>query len=407
MLMGVVALGLNSLIPRLLAYWQLHGAATGFANYALCMVGPTGPVLLKDRPGEFWRLVRRRLVAAPAEARPFAACSPLLEAFPEAAQRLPVHQARAEEFREYATLRSTSRASLSLGDLQVTSARLEELADAARPFAAADYAELVVASRTARGAPHPVELPKPTEGHGLPALTHGYSASSTSDGGYLLVSGVGDNLRAFHSVDGGTSWSPAPAHTAAARAGAGRCSVSPDAPAFKLTLGHDQLRIESWRAAESEASFVLGAAGSQLLGFACDRAAALAIVQEPGQPRPVLRLCPHLGRCRDLNLPAELREAIRPEASLAVARVRGVAVLAMAHQGIVRVVSSRDDGETWTPSVVAYDHEEHAHLSRAQQVPARLLALDDRVLMYAGSAQPRSGYPVLVSDDYGASWQTP
>jgi hypothetical protein len=371
------------------------------------MVGPTGPELLKEQPVKFWRLVRRRLVASPADARPFAACTPLLEAFSEAAQRLPLHQAKAEEFREYATLRTKSRVSLSLADLLVTSDRLEELARAARPFAAVDYSALVVASRTARGVPHPVELPEPAEGHGLPALAFGYAASSTSDGAYLLVSGRDDELRAFRSEDGGTSWSPVLTDTAAVRAGAGRCSVSADAPAFRLSRGGDQLRIESWRASELETSFVLTGADSQVLGFACGRDAALAIVHETLQPRPVLRLCPHLGRCRDSSLPAELRDGSRPGARLAVARVHGVSVVSMAYQGIVRVVSSRDDGETWTPSVVAYDREEQVHLRYGQHIPEQLLVLGDRVLLYSGSGQPRSGYPVLSSDDYGASWRTP
>jgi hypothetical protein len=407
LLIGAVGLGLNSLIPRVLAYWQLHDAATEFANYALCMVGPTGPELLRHEPGEFWRLVRRRLVAAPRETRPFAACTPSPEAFSEAVAHGPAHQARAEEFGEYAALAVKGPASLSLRDLRVTDGRLQELARAARPFAAADYSELIVASRTARGVAYPVALPRPALGHGLPPVDLGYSALNATEEGYLLVTGRDANLGAYRSRDGGTSWAPVDADRAGVRDAAGRCSVGGvSAPAFRLSVDAEQLWVQSWRDGERETNFPLAPADSRLLGFACDREAALAIVSEGGQARPVFRLCPHLGRCRDLNAPTDLVDGPGPDTELSVARVRGVAVIAMAHLGIVRVVSSRDDGETWTPSVVAYDAGDSSAPAASRSTPWRLLGLDGRVLLYAGSEHSDATYPVLVSDDYGASWQT-
>jgi hypothetical protein len=406
LLVGAVGLGLNSLIPRVLAYWQLHDAATDFANYALCMVGPTGPDLLRHEPSEFWRLVRRRLVASPREARPFAACTPSPAAFSEAVAQAPAHQAKAQDFGEYAALTQQGAGALSMRDLRVTTTRLEELARAARPFAAVDYSELVVASRTARGVAYPVALPRPASGHGLPPLDLGYSALSATEEGYLLVTGRGANLGAYHSRDEGTTWASVDVDAAEVREGAGRCSVGGvSAPAFRLSADAEQLWVQSWRNGESETSFPLSPADSRLLGFACDRAAALAVVSGSGQSRPSFRLCPHLGRCRELKGPVDLVEPLAPDTSLSVARVRGVAVIAMARHGIVRVVSSRDDGETWTPSVVAYDAAEYAGPGAPRQTPSRLLGLDDRVLLYAGSERSDASYPVLVSDDYGASWQ--
>src|SRR5687768_5922771 len=61
--------------PRARALWRLHAAAATFGDYALCMVGPTGPTLLRDDPPQFWKLARRRLVAAPSDARPFEKCA--------------------------------------------------------------------------------------------------------------------------------------------------------------------------------------------------------------------------------------------------------------------------------------------------------------------------------------------
>jgi hypothetical protein len=99
-----------------------------------------------------------------------------------------------------------------------------------------------------------------------------------------------------------------------------------------------------------------------------------------------------------------VRDAIDPTAVFSAARVRGVTVLAVSLLGIVRVFSSRDDGETWTPSVVAYDREEYRGEGPARRTPTQLLGLDGRVLLYAGSDAAHSTYPVLASDDFGASW---
>src|SRR5262245_61778297 len=67
-------LGVSWTLPRMRAALTLYTAATAFADYALCMVGPTGPSLLRDNPGEFWRLARRKLVSAPPEDHPFKKC---------------------------------------------------------------------------------------------------------------------------------------------------------------------------------------------------------------------------------------------------------------------------------------------------------------------------------------------
>src|SRR6188508_3229151 len=80
-LLLAAGLSLRSLGGRALAFWQLHGAAADFASYAACMAGPTGPELIGQRPDEFWRLVRRRVVAARPESKPFAACLPSLDAY--------------------------------------------------------------------------------------------------------------------------------------------------------------------------------------------------------------------------------------------------------------------------------------------------------------------------------------
>jgi hypothetical protein len=71
----------------------------------------------------------------------------------------------------------------------------------------------------------------------------------------------------------------------------------------------------------------------------------------------------------------------------------------------VRVYSSRDDGQTWTPPVVAYDASEVPEFASAG-VPTRLLSLGNRVLLYAGAEREHPSYAVLASDDFGASWHS-
>src|SRR5262249_1039148 len=73
---------------------------------------------------------------------------------------------------------------------------------------------------------------------------------------------------------------------------------------------------------------------------------------------------------------------------------------------VVRVTSSRDDGESWTPLVVAYDRAEQPAARAREAVPERLLALGGRVLLY-GAPSPAGDYPLLASDDFGASWHAP
>jgi hypothetical protein len=74
---------------------------------------------------------------------------------------------------------------------------------------------------------------------------------------------------------------------------------------------------------------------------------------------------------------------------------------------LVRTVSSRDDGVSWTPFIVAFDREAHSELRVHVSEPTRLLSVGKRVLLYGGAPKPTMTYPVLVSDDLGASWRRP
>lgn len=407
LLLVLLSLGLCGrwFAPRALAYWQLHNAATGVADYALCMVGNAGPELLWQRPTEFWRLVRRRLVASPAETRPFAACLPSPDAFPDAAERRRFHQARARDFSEYASP-ATFEAAYSLEDLKVSAQRIDELARAARPLLSKDPRELMQPSLRARSAPLLFELPLPALGRGLPAADLGYAAVKQLGSGYLLATGRDANLAAYWSRDGGRSWSPTSADDLEAELRLGSCSVANAPSSFRLSVNGDMLQLESWHKGQLASTASLASAEQRLLGFSCDAEAAVAILSDEARREPAaFRLCPALGRCRELSVPETIRARSASVLGLSLARARGATIVAASRAGIVRVYSSRDDGQTWTPPVVAYDASEAADFASAG-VPTRLLSLGDRVLLYAGAEREHPNYAVLASDDFGASWQS-
>jgi hypothetical protein len=381
------------------AYWRLHATATQFGNYAACMVGPTGPELLRDRPSEFWQLVRRRIVAASPEARPFAPCVPALTAF-AGSERRAAHEAKAGDFREYAPLRSEGRPALELGDLEVTSAPLRELSTAAWPFTPKNLDALVRPERTAKVAAHPVQPAKPARGRGLPAAELGYSALGAAGSSYLLVAGQGANASAHRSDDGGLSWVETDAGEPAAAALEGLCSSGEGKIRFRLRHTGRELSIESWIDGVAESSFPLATADSRVLGFGCDAGAALSITWDDGDGRPAFRICPERSPCRNLAVPPSLRTLPAEGVAVSIARIKGVAVIALARGGVVRVISSRDDGATWTPPVVAFDRAEHGGTT-----PIHLLSLGSKLVLYAGSANEREGYPSLWSSDFGTSWQ--
>src|SRR6188768_3729087 len=77
LILALVALGLWTGYPRLQAAFRLHDVTVATADYGLCMVGPTGPTLIRDRDSDFQRLVRRRLIASGPTDRPFHRCAKL------------------------------------------------------------------------------------------------------------------------------------------------------------------------------------------------------------------------------------------------------------------------------------------------------------------------------------------
>jgi hypothetical protein len=118
-------------------------------------------------------------------------------------------------------------------------------------------------------------------------------------------------------------------------------------------------------------------------------------------------LCPFRASCTSMPMPTLGAVSAVPRYPLDVARLEGTTVIALNMGDVVRVSSSRDDGATWAPVVVAFDRTAHPDFAAHVPVPRRLLALGDRLYLYGGAPSTTETYPVLVSDDQGASWREP
>lgn len=408
LVIGIV-LGALWAIPRARAAVDLHGAANAFADYALCMVGPTGPSLLRDSPEAFRSLVTRRLLVASPEERPFLACAPLARRLTGSEHSETAHSAPAWHFAEYGTPDSeTGQSGRAVGDLRVTTRLLAELSGQAWPFERDGYTELIRPTSSALEAIHPVEFPRPAAGNGLPRLWSPYRSVHASPDGALLAVGSGANLRIYETGDGGINWvrravSARHLHTFAERcpAGQGRSFT------FGLSSDGGLYTVTSWAPDAEPHTAELAPSRFTVFSSACDATAMVVGLRADAPDRTVLVWCGLGGPCRPLRLPRILPSQTDPRYPFDVARASGVTVLAVAMGNVVRVASSRDDGQTWTPFVVAYHRDGGEGSDPAAPLPDRLLALGDRVLLYAGALQPNQTYPVLESSDYGATWRTP
>jgi len=151
---------------------------------------------------------------------------------------------------------------------------------------------------------------------------------------------------------------------------------------------------------------------NQVLSVACDDSALVAAVvrgvaNDPSVEQPAqLFVCRHGAACASVPAPV-LGEGLTLRQPLDLARVAGATIVAITRHGIVRTASSRDNGQSWTPFIVAFDRASQPRLRAEIQEPSRLLAIGRRVLLYGGAPRPDMTYPVLASDDLGASWRAP
>lgn len=398
--------------PRAQAAWRLHTTAGSLADYGLCMVGPTGPSLIRDSASDFRRMVRRRLVAAAPDEQVFASCSKLAREITGKVEVERAHRATAAEFVEYGgaaadRAQAGSRDELSVDHLHISAQPLAELSRRAWPFIRDGYVRRLRPSKTADEAMHPVALPKPGIGHGLPAWRTRYRAVARSSEGFLVAFGKGANLSVYRSSDDGLTWRPASLRDPRLREFAERCPIPGTGKSFEVALDPGATHWQSISSGPAGAPEVteLGPGSLELFALACDESGLVAALRSERRREVQLVLCEHRGRCAPMPTPQFDGKPVRYPLDLA--RTAGATIVAVNMHDLVRVTSTRDDGRTWTPFSLAFDGKAHPDVRTEVAVPGRLLALGERVFLYGGADRPSASYPVLISEDLGASFKAP
>ena len=398
LLLALGAACVSWLYPRFDAAWKVHTLAPALADYGACMVGPTGPALLRDRQlGEFHALVRRRLVTALAADAPFERCAPFALSITQDAAVERAHHAQAFTFAEYG---ATPRAPHALGELAVTPEPVVEQARKAWPIVRG-YAALVKPSLGVKEAPHPVAPASPALGRGLTPARAYYRVARATPDGIIFARGAGANLEVFRSSDGGASFRSAP--SALAKDFAERCPLGGDGRAFVLRGDGDATNVVSVGPNGDVSAAGLAKSGESVLAVACDERGLVAALRPEHATRAVLEQCTFGGPCVALPAPSLGRVELGLDYPLDLARVAGTTVLALKMGNLVRVTSSRDGGASWAPLAVAYDGGEYP-LPPAR-MPTELLAVGRRVLLHGSAVRPNDTYGLLYSDDQGASFR--
>jgi len=410
-LLLVVALASWWAYPRANAAVSLHASANEFADYALCMVGPTGPNLLRDDPDGFLELARRRVVGSQPDERPFQHCASAAFALTGSREVERAHGAMAWSFVEYgsgADQRSSGPAgTVRVAQLRVTTDKLADLAQAAWPFSRGGYTRLIKRSPNAHEAVHPAPVPRPTLGSGLPAWRARYRAVERTPHGWVVAFGKGALLEVFESSDGGLTWAPVGIGEANVGDFAERCPAGDRS--YHFGLDEDGTHHTIISVGPDRVPTVAELADSELVVFAaaCDKQGLVAALK-PEQKREVtLVFCPFRSSCVPMPLPELRGVRATPRYPLDVARVDGATVVAFNMGDIVRVTSTRDDGATWAPLTVAFDRAAHPDFRAHVPVPRRLLTLGGSLFLYGGAQKTTETYPVLVSEDQGATWREP
>ncbi len=393
-LVCLLGLGFALLGPRALAALRLLRMGTPLANYALCMVGEQGPQALAEDPPRFHRLVRRRLVNAPPAEAPFSACGELAE---RAGLTLggPFHQLPAGLFAEWGARGA------SLGSLEPLFAALPRLtvwAAEARPFSSRTPRELLRPSPGAARAIAPSEPPRFVPVSGLELGQSALRATRRVGKSWFVASSEGTAFRVFESKDGGRNWALVSSRGEAWAKMAGRCSTGADQPRFRLGRSPRTETTELITEFEQGEEFLSRALdpGQAPLALGCDKLGAALLAREPGSGAPFLVRCRLRAACEKLTLSRFEQMLSQP---IDVVRIAGTIVIAAVDRDVVRSISSRDEGESFTPPTVLFDRVEWG---LTESITSLSLLVFDEVL-FAYLSTPTAGFG-LISRDFGASY---
>lgn len=402
LLVAILLASAGWVFPRGRSAWRLHNLGTALAEHALCMAGPTGPRLLREDPGALAELLRRRVVMAAPQQRPFVACTEFADQIEMPVRSRQAYSRTAVEFREYSG-DAEPRAEFSVRDFDFGRAGFEALARAAWPFVREGQLRLVEPPAHAKEGVHPLVPPSPGFGRGLPARGYAARATMVDKGTIIGAFGSGVNAELVISKDGGRTFVPGGRERSSELLD--RCFADPGGPAFSLSRTDAGRHVAlSLDVDGPPTAALLGEADERVVGVSCDAQALVAVLSKAkaGVTAPSVRLrqCPLRQACRDVAPPTGLALA---EGDLDVARVAGDTVLVATRGGISRVASTRDDGATWTPVSVAFDAISAGLPAGA--APSMLLTVGPTVLLYGRPHRTTGTYVLLSSADHGASFR--
>jgi hypothetical protein len=373
------------------------------------MAGPTGPGLVRSSGfQEFERLIRRRLVSAAPQEAPFSRCAKLAGKLSGSADVEHAHERKAAEFEEYGVKgRAGSTASANLAGLHVSAEPVMERAKLAWPFVRDGYTKLVQTSLDAKEAVHPVPPSRPAVGKGLPGARSAYRSVRADRNGWVLAQGRGDRVGAYRSTDGGLTFKAWP--TSVVDTISDRCAIDADGRGFAFGNSQDGsfTTVSSIAIGRDPAVTPLMPASYSVVAAACDAGGFAVLARAPKERAPWLYFCEYERSCTKIAGPSFPGMPDILESATDVARVSNVTVLAFGTGKLVRVSSSRDRGQTWTPLTVAFDDEEYGNYGAEVRAPTRLLAFGKRLVLYGAAQRSSQSYGLLVSDDQGASFRSP
>ena len=363
------------------------------------MAGPTGAVLLRDEPAKFWQLVRRRIVAADAEERPFAACSPLAQKLSGSTEVARLHSVPAREFSDW----GDTGARLSVLQLGSGLPNLVEMAQQAWPFVRGSIALLMKPSLGAKEAVYPTTVSAPGVLQGLSLVGGTYRARRVNEHGWYVVVSNARETRAYRSRDMGRKWTPTSPWQTSLQGTSNRCLDDASDREFSVeaTAGSGDMTINYFNQDAKTGQATVPRPLKTLRSLSCDGSSALLLTSDtPSQVD--LWLCANDQTCRALPVPAQLK-GLRFD-GIDAARQKSATVVAVTQGALVRVLSSRDDGRSYTPFTVAIDHRDTDQPSINTYRPAQLLAIASTLLLVQEATTGPTGALALSSRDQGASW---
>jgi hypothetical protein len=311
-----------------------------------------------------------------------------------------LHQAEAREFADWGNKGGT----LELSRLAAYLPRLDEMAKNAWPFVRGGATLLMKPSLGAKEAVHPMPVAQPGHIRGLTLGNGIYRSRRVTERGWYVVTTNGQETKAFRSRDQGHSWATTSPWQTALQGTANRCvSDSSDIGfAIEAVPGENVIAVKYFNQDFKTGQSRVPRSSRALKALACDETAALLLTSTVRNEWG-LWLCVADQPCKALPTPT-LLQGLALE-GIDIARQKGASIVAVTQGSLVRVLSTRDDGRSYTPFTVAIDRRESGAAGRHALRPAQLLAVANTLLLVQESQEKAGSALALSSVDQGASWR--